>query len=94
MHRPISFRFSAAPLLALFGAALVMTGCGPTLGDYARAETLGCGGLLILAINVYALINIIGSSASTGSKIVWCLVVWLMPILGFIIWLVAGPKKR
>jgi hypothetical protein len=93
MNRSISFRSPAAPLLALFSAALVMAGCGPTLGDYARAETLGCGGLFILAINVYALINIIGSSASTGAKVVWCLVVWLMPVLGFIIWFLAGPKK-
>ena len=32
------------------------------------------------------------SAASTGSKVLWSLLVILLPIIGFLIWLVAGPR--
>ncbi|QHQ35032.1 PLDc N-terminal domain-containing protein [Algicella marina] len=53
----------------------------------------GLGGLIILILDVWAIISIIGSGASTGSKVLWVLVVLILPILGFIAWLVAGPRS-
>ena len=35
----------------------------------------GFGGLIILALDLWALVSIIGSSASTGSKVLWALLV-------------------
>ena len=55
-------------------------------------EYAGFGGLIVLALNVWAIVSIIGSGASTGSKVLWTLLVLVLPILGFIIWLVAGPR--
>ncbi|WOI57505.1 PLD nuclease N-terminal domain-containing protein [Palleronia sp. LCG004] len=52
----------------------------------------GIFGIIVLIADVYALYNIITSGASTLAKIVWCLVVLILPILGFIAWLVAGPR--
>ena len=52
----------------------------------------GIGGLIVLVLDIWALVSIIGSSASTGAKVLWSLLVILLPIIGFIIWLIAGPR--
>jgi len=49
-------------------------------------------GLLHLILWVYALIQILGSSASAGTKILWVLIVLLLPLLGLILWFLMGPK--
>ncbi len=51
-------------------------------------------GVLILAADIYALINIWGSGTSGGAKLLWTLLILLLPVLGFIIWFFAGPKGR
>jgi len=53
----------------------------------------GFFGLLVLIADVWAIINVIGSSSSNGAKVVWTILILLLPILGFIIWLVAGPRS-
>ena len=54
----------------------------------------GFGGILLLIADVWAIINIVGSSETTGRKVLWTVLVLLLPVLGFIIWLVAGPRSR
>ena len=49
-------------------------------------------GLLVLAADIWAIVNIFQSNSSTGAKVLWTLLVLLLPVLGFIIWLIAGPK--
>ncbi|KGM50397.1 PLDc N-terminal domain-containing protein [Pseudooceanicola atlanticus] len=56
-------------------------------------EISGLGGLLILALDIWAIVSIIGSAASTGKKVLWVLLVLILPILGFIIWLIGGPRS-
>jgi len=56
-------------------------------------EVGGVIGLIVLIADVWAIIHIIGSPASTGSKVVWTLLILLLPILGLIIWLFAGPRS-
>ncbi len=53
----------------------------------------GLFGILVLIADIYALYNVITSSASTASKIIWSLVILLLPVLGFVAWLVAGPRS-
>ena len=55
-------------------------------------EITGIGGLIILILDLWAIISVIGSGASTGKKVLWILLILILPILGFIIWLVAGPR--
>lgn len=57
-------------------------------------EITGLGGLILLALMIWALVSIIGSNASTGSKVGWVLLVLLLPFFGFIIWLIAGPRSK
>lgn len=55
-------------------------------------EITGIGGLIVLILDVWAIVSIIGSTASTGKKVLWCLAVIILPILGFIAWLIFGPR--
>ena len=55
-------------------------------------EIGGIGGLIVLVLDIWALVSIVGSNASTGGKVLWCLLVILLPLIGFLIWLVAGPR--
>ena len=54
----------------------------------------GIGGLIILIANVYAIYNIITSSVDTGPKVIWTLLVLILPVIGFIIWFFAGPRSK
>jgi len=54
----------------------------------------GIFGLLVLVADVWAIVNIMQSSADTGAKVVWTVVVLVLPILGFILWYFLGPKTR
>jgi hypothetical protein len=51
-------------------------------------------GLIVLALDIWAIVNIVGSSASTGAKILWTLLILFLPVVGFIIWFFAGPRSR
>jgi hypothetical protein len=52
----------------------------------------GIIGLIVLIADIYAIVKIFGSGASTGAKVLWILLILILPVIGFIIWLVAGPK--
>jgi Phospholipase_D-nuclease N-terminal len=52
----------------------------------------GLGGLIVLVADVWAIVNIFQSGADTGSKVLWTVIVILLPILGFILWYFFGPK--
>ncbi|KEJ95442.1 PLD nuclease N-terminal domain-containing protein [Pseudosulfitobacter pseudonitzschiae] len=49
-------------------------------------------GLLVLIADIYAIYQVLTSSASTGAKLIWTIVIVLLPVLGFIAWLIAGPR--
>jgi Phospholipase_D-nuclease N-terminal len=53
----------------------------------------GFFGLLVLIADVWAIINVFGSSASTTAKVVWTVLILLLPLVGFLIWLIAGPRS-
>jgi succinate dehydrogenase/fumarate reductase cytochrome b subunit len=54
----------------------------------------GILGLLILAGDIWAIINIFQSAASNEKKLLWILVVALLPLLGLILWFFLGPRDR
>ena len=53
----------------------------------------GLWGLLILAGDIWAIINIIQSSVSNEKKLLWIIVVALLPLLGLILWYFLGPRN-
>ena len=54
----------------------------------------GLLGVLILIGDVWAIINIFQSSASNEKKLLWILVVAVLPVLGLILWYFLGPRDR
>lgn len=57
-------------------------------------QVSGFLGFLILVADIWAILNIVQSSASMGKKLVWILVVLFLPIVGLIIWWLAGPRGK
>jgi len=52
----------------------------------------GILGLLILIADIYAIFQVFSSRVSGLAKILWTLVIVVFPVVGFIIWLIAGPR--
>ncbi len=52
------------------------------------------GSFIILVADIYAIIQILKSPAKGVEKLVWSLVVFLLPLLGLIVWYFAGPGKK
>lgn len=53
----------------------------------------GIFGLIILALDIWGIINVIGSGAGTGAKVLWILLILILPVIGLIAWFVAGPRS-
>ena len=50
--------------------------------------------LAILIADIWAIVQIIKSTATTGIKILWIIIILVLPVLGLIIWFFAGPGKK
>ena len=55
-------------------------------------ETGGILGLILLICVVYAIVKTTQSKESTGTKVLWIVVLLLLPFVGFILWFLYGPK--
>lgn len=56
-------------------------------------ELSGIFGIVVLALDIWAILHVAGSSAGQGAKVAWILLIIILPVVGFLIWLVAGPRK-
>lgn len=52
----------------------------------------GIFSLLILIADIWAIVNILQSGATTGMKVFWTVIVLLLPVVGLIAWFFFGPK--
>ena len=50
-------------------------------------------GLLVLAADVWAVLQIAQSSVSNEKKALWIVLVVVLPLLGLILWYFLGPKS-
>ena len=57
-------------------------------------EISGIGALLILIADVYAIVMIVQSSAKDIEKLLWALAVLILPLIGLIVWFLAGPGRK
>lgn len=57
-------------------------------------EVSGIFGLAVLVAVLWALVHIAQSAARPVAKAVWMALVLVLPVLGFIVWLAAGPRAR
>lgn len=52
----------------------------------------GLLGLIVFVLDIFAILKIAQSRESTVNKVVWILVILLLPVIGLVIWWLAGPK--
>jgi hypothetical protein len=52
----------------------------------------GLLGLLVLIADVWAIVNVVQSGADTGKKVLWVVLVVVLPVLGFVLWWFLGPR--
>lgn len=55
---------------------------------------MGIGGLIVLIADIYAIVMVVQSSAKAVEKLLWALLVLLLPLVGLIIWYLLGPGKK
>ncbi|NUT87182.1 PLDc_N domain-containing protein [Pseudomonas corrugata] len=48
--------------------------------------------VLLLLVDLWAIVSVFRSDKSTGTKVGWALLLVILPVLGLIIWGVAGPR--
>lgn len=49
-------------------------------------------GVAILVADIWAIVKTLQSSATTGTKLLWVLVIFLLPVIGLVIWFFMGPR--
>ncbi len=50
-------------------------------------------GIIILVFDVIAIVDIVKSTAESGKKILWALLVILLPLIGMVLYYVVGKKQ-
>jgi Phospholipase_D-nuclease N-terminal len=82
------------PALFLSAAAVLLAGCGgPNLFDHVRV--FGSSGIcwtIVVVLDIIALIEVAGSSRSTGDKLVWALIILFFPLFGCIVYYLFARK--
>lgn len=80
-----------ATILTVSLVATVLAGCGPNLFErIGNFWTLGCCGTVIVILDIIALVELAGSAKSTGSKVLWALLIILFPVGGCILYYFFG----
>ncbi|TQV71153.1 hypothetical protein FKG94_19900 [Exilibacterium tricleocarpae] len=56
-------------------------------------EVTGILGFIVFILNIYVIIKTIQSSISGGHKVMWILLVLLLPVIGLLLWFFLGPRR-
>ena len=51
-------------------------------------------GLVVFVLDVIALVSLLKSGADSGTKILWALLIILLPVIGMLLYFVMGPGRR
>ena len=81
-----SFLPAALALMTVF-----LAGCGPNLFDrLGNFWSLSCCGIIIVVLDIVALVELAGSTRSTGSKVLWAILIIFFPVGGCILYYLFG----
>lgn len=61
-------------------------------GLFGSGLGYGLFGLVVLALDIWAIINVLGSHSTMGAKLLWILLIVILPVIGLIVWFFAGPR--
>jgi hypothetical protein len=74
--------------------AVFLVGCGgPTLVEHVRV--FGRHGIcwtVVIILDIIALIEVVGSTRSTGDKLLWALIIIFFPLFGCILYYLFARK--
>jgi hypothetical protein len=51
-------------------------------------------GLITLLLVIWAIVGTLQSSAEPVTKLIWVLIVLVLPIVGFVLWFLIGPGAK
>ena len=51
-------------------------------------------GLVILVLDIIALVSLLQSGADAATKILWALLIILLPFIGMVLYFLMGPGRR
>jgi hypothetical protein len=54
----------------------------------------GLIGLIALLLTIWAIVGIVQSSADGMTKLIWVIIVLVLPIIGFVLWFLIGPGAK
>jgi len=54
----------------------------------------GIVGLVILALDIWAIVTIIQGGGPTDRKVLWILVILVLPVIGLLLWLILARRAR
>jgi hypothetical protein len=50
--------------------------------------------ILVTVLDIIAIVSILKSGADTGTKLLWVILVILLPVIGMILYFLMGPGRR
>ncbi|MFZ5801606.1 MAG: PLDc N-terminal domain-containing protein [Candidatus Omnitrophota bacterium] len=53
----------------------------------------GILGLIVLVLDIWAIVEVVKSSLTMGMKILWIVLILVLPVLGLILYFFLGRKK-
>ncbi|HXX26102.1 MAG TPA: PLDc N-terminal domain-containing protein [Pseudolabrys sp.] len=54
----------------------------------------GIIGLIILVLDIWAIVQIVQGGGPTDKKVLWVLIILLLPVIGLILWLMIARRAR
>ena len=56
-------------------------------------DMYGISGIIILVLDIFAIIQVLQSSLPPVNKLIWVLLILVLPVLGLILWLLIGSRR-
>ncbi|HTY45002.1 MAG TPA: PLDc N-terminal domain-containing protein [Patescibacteria group bacterium] len=53
----------------------------------------GLIGLVILVLDIIAIVDLFKSAADTGKKVLWLILILVLPLIGMMLYFLVGKKK-
>ncbi|MDY6829362.1 MAG: PLDc N-terminal domain-containing protein [Pseudomonadota bacterium] len=57
-----------------------------------NVEVGGFFGFVLLVLDIWAIVKTLQSDATTAKKVLWIVLVLMLPLLGLVLWFLLGPK--
>jgi len=54
----------------------------------------GILGLIVLILDIIAIVDVLKSAVDTGKKVLWIILILILPVLGMILYFLLGKKKK